>query len=95
MWIFILFAKYEKKQQKGLNFVSFCFLSKSPLLGRPPPQKDRPTNHMPSSTLRTEDGKIYILQRENDNRAGVTFVSLSHMWYASQCHKAQKKKFGD
>ena len=50
---------------------------------------------MPSSTLRTEDGKIYILQRENDNRAGVTFVSLSHMWYASQCHKAQKKKFGD
>lgn len=25
MWIFILFAKYEKKQQKGLNFVSFCF----------------------------------------------------------------------
>ena len=78
MWIFILFAKYEKKQQKGLNFVSFCFFIEISTFRTATSKKDgRPIIcHLVHCV---EDGKIYILQRENDNRAGVTFVSLSHM----------------
>ena len=79
MWIFILFAKYEKKQQKGLNFVSFCFLSKSPLFRTTTSAKKMADQSYAIVVHCVGDGKIYILQRENDNRAGVTFVSLSHI----------------